>query len=135
MLKFYFQLQNQKYILTNNNVLQSFNAWESQVSATDATLKKIFSTHRRSLPSSSVCKPIGELAVWLAAQTYMSCVVPLNGMIDNLRRLMGLMIANTGVKFPSASIPQIEWNGLEFYSDSSAYVIQVGRISRTIRSL
>ena len=53
-------------------------------------------------------KPIPELAVWLAAQDYMSCVVPLNGQLDDLRRLTGLMVANSGVKFPVAAPPHKE---------------------------
>jgi hypothetical protein len=74
----------------------------------DDDLDADLSTNPHREASTSVCKPIPELAVWLAAQIFMSCVVPLNGQIDKLRRLMGLMIANAGVKFPQASLPQPE---------------------------
>ena len=76
---------------------QSFNLWKTQVSATDSTPKDIFDDTDH-LPPMTVCKPIPELALWLAAQAYLSCVVPLNGQIDLLRAMMGLAVANSGAK-------------------------------------
>lgn len=106
---------NQTYDLRCANDNQSFNLWTTQMSASDDTVKAIFSDDPKKPPSTSICKPIPELAVRLAAQTRLSCVVPLNGQLDDLRRRMGLMITNSKVKFPATAPMQGGTRRVEYW--------------------